>query len=105
MIPFAISKVTLYSLLLGLMLAAGIGVWSSRRIDPCTRFLEGDTSQPAVQIVESGTRLLRVPCTNWIARQPLRVQILCLLDGTLGIVFGLNLLADLRGWLQARRIR
>jgi hypothetical protein len=102
-IPFAISKVTIYSLLLGVVLATGIGVWSSRQIDPCTRFLEGDKSQPATQLVESGTRRLRVPCNDWIARQPLWVQILCLLNAVLGVVFMLNLLSDLRAWLQVRR--
>lgn len=103
MIPFALSKVTLYSLLLGLMLASGIGVWDAGQTDNCARYLAGDKSQPATQTVISGSRLVVVPCTNWIGRQPLWVQVLCLVDGALGVLFVLNLLSDLRAWLQMRR--
>jgi hypothetical protein len=35
-------------------------------------------------------------------RQPMRVQLLCLLDLVLAVVFVLNALADLRGWLEIR---
>jgi hypothetical protein len=36
-------------------------------------------------------------------RQPLRVQVLCLLDMVLAVVFVLNALSDLREGLEARR--
>jgi hypothetical protein len=38
-------------------------------------------------------------------RQPMRVQVLCLLDLTLAAVFLLNALVDLRKWLEMRRRR
>ena len=42
-------------------------------------------------------------CDDWIMRQPLRVQVACLLDLALGLVFVLNALSDLREGLEARR--
>jgi hypothetical protein len=36
-------------------------------------------------------------------RQPMRVQVLCLLDLVLGVVFFFNALLDLQRWLQTRR--
>jgi len=98
-----ISRVTIFSLLLGLMLGIGIRMWSDAHSDVCAAYLAGDTRAPSSEWVSSGTRLISVPCRDWIMRQPLRVQILCLLDLALGMVFVLNALADLRGWLQMRR--
>jgi hypothetical protein len=47
--------------------------------------------------------MIEVPCNDWFMRQPLRVQVLCMLDMALGVVFLLNALSDLQGWLQRRR--
>jgi hypothetical protein len=98
-----ISRVTLFSLLLGLMLAAGLRLWSAQQRDACTPYLNGDRTSQAGEYVESGTQLMAVPCNDWFMRQPLRVQALSLLDLALALVFVLNALADLRDWLATRR--
>jgi hypothetical protein len=98
-----ISRVTVFSLLLGLMLALGIRLWSDAHPDDCARALAAEGSMPASEYVISGTRQVVVPCNDWIMRQPLRLQVLCLLNLVLAVVFVLNALADLRGWLQMRR--
>jgi uncharacterized membrane protein len=100
-----ISRVTLYSLLLGLLLAMGIWHWSGWRKDDCTRYLAGDKSAPASEWVVSGTRTIEVPCSDWVLRQPMGVQILCLLDGVVLLLFVLNALADAREHLAVRRRR
>jgi hypothetical protein len=100
-----ISRVTIFSLLLGLMLGVGIRLWSIERKDPCAAYLAGDPKASASQWVLSGTRLIEVPCSEWLLRQPMRVQVLCLLDAALAAVFLLNALADLRKWPEMRRRR
>jgi hypothetical protein len=100
-----ISRVTLFSLLLGLMLGVGLRLWSIEQKDPCAAYLAGDLKAPASQWVTSGTEVIAVPCNNWLARQPMRVQVLCLLDAVLAAMFVLNALADLRRWLEKRRRR
>jgi len=100
-----ISRVTLFSLLLGLMLAMGIWMWSGGHRDDCTRYLAGDKSAPASEWVTSGTRTIEVSCNDWTMRQPLHVQILCLLDMVVMVLFVMSALADLRDWLAKRRRR
>jgi hypothetical protein len=100
-----ISRVTLFSLLLGLMLAMGIRLWSEKQTDACTPYLAGERPAQASEYVASGTRLIEVRCSDWFMRQPLRVQVLCLLDLALAVVFVLNALSDLREWLESRRRR
>jgi hypothetical protein len=98
-----ISRVTLFLLLLGLMLGLGIRLWSEGQRDACAPYLEGNKSAMASEYVPSGTRLIAVPCRDWIMRQSLRIQILCLLDLVLAALFVLNALADLQAWLRSRR--
>ena len=81
----------------------GTRVWSDGQRDNCTRYLAGDTTAPASEWVMSGTRQIQVSCNDWIMRQPLRVQALCLLELLLAITFVLNALADMREWLAMRR--
>lgn len=100
-----VSRVTLYSLLLGLMLAMGIWHWSGERKDDCTRYLAGDKRAPSSELVVSGTRIVEVSCSEWTMRQPLRVQILCLLDVVVFLVFVTNALFDARDHLAVRRRR
>jgi hypothetical protein len=100
-----ISRATLFSLLLGLMLATGIWLWTGGQRDECARFLAGDKSAPASEWVVSGTRTIEVPCSDWTMRQPLRVQVLCLLDMVLLVLFVLNALADARDQIAMRRRR
>jgi hypothetical protein len=98
-----ISRVTLFSLLLALMLGAGIRLWDAQQKDNCALYMAGDRTLPASELVISGTRQIEVPCNDWIMRQPMRVQVLCLLDLVLGVVFFFNALLDLRRGLQTRR--
>jgi hypothetical protein len=58
---------------------------------------------PKSEWVISGTRQIEVPCSDWSMRQPLAVQVFCLLDLLLAVVFLLNALLDLQGWLRMRR--
>jgi hypothetical protein len=98
-----ISRVTLFSLLLALLLAAGIALRNAWQKDECSRYLAGDRSAPATQTVLSGTRAIEVPCTDWIDRQPQTVLLLCLVDVALFVIFALNAAADVRAWMQRRR--
>ena len=97
-----ISRVTLFSLLLGLML--GLGIWMESRSprDACAAYLNGNKWAQSSEYVNSGTRMIAVPCNDWIMRQSLQVQLLCLLDLCLAVVFLLNALGDLRDWHVAR---
>jgi hypothetical protein len=97
------SRVTLFSLLLALLLGFGIRLWTDGQRDACTPYLSGDTRAQKSEWVISGTRQIEVPCTDWFMRQPLRVQILFLLDVVLAVLFMLNALSDLREWRQMRR--
>jgi hypothetical protein len=99
-----ISRVTLFSLLLGLMLAAGIWRWTDGHKDDCSRFLAGDKSAPASEWVVSGTRTIEVPCNDWTMRQPMRVQVLCLLDLVVVVVFVMSALSDARDQFALRRL-
>jgi len=47
--------------------------------------------------------MIEVPCNEWFMRQSMRVQVLCLLDLVLAVMFVLNALTDLRDWLAKRR--
>jgi hypothetical protein len=102
-LSFRISRVTIFSLLLALLLATCIRVWYIGQGDDCSRYLAGDTSLPSAQIVVSGTRTIIVPCDRWWLRQPVGVQMLCLLDLLLAVVFVLNGLQDTRAWIERRR--
>jgi hypothetical protein len=98
-----ISRVTLFSLLLALMLGAGIRLRDAQQRDPCSLYMAGDKTAPPSEYVVSGTRQIVVPCNSWFLRQPLSVQVLCLLDAFLSIVFLFNALSDLKQWFQMRR--
>ena len=96
-----ISRVTLFSLLLGLMLGAGIRLWDARQKDDCSPTWPGTRRSPPPN-GRVGHAQIIVPCNDWIMRQPMRMQILCLLDFALLVVFFLNALADLQRWLRSR---
>lgn len=98
-----ISKVTIFSLLLTLLLAAGIVRWDVQHQDDCDRYLAGAQGYPSTQTVVVGQKQVEISCKLWLPRQPKSVQIFCLLNLTLGVVFLLNALADLRRTLEARR--
>jgi len=100
---FTISKVTLYSLLLALLLA--LGIWTSTRVpgDACARYLAGDKSAPSMELIVTGTRTVVVSCDQWLPRQPTWVQMLCLLELVLISTFLLNALGNMRDWFETRR--
>jgi hypothetical protein len=100
-----ISRVTIFSLLLGLMLGIGIRYWSHEQRDACSAYLAGDKYAQSSEYVTSGTRMIAVPCRDWIMRQPMRVQLLCLADLSLVVVFVLNVAGDMRDGLAMRRRR
>jgi hypothetical protein len=102
MSSFTLARVTIYSLLLALLLAAGIRLWNIGRRDACSAFLAGDIRAPASMYVVTGARTIVVPCSQWLPRQPLSIQILCLVDLIMLIVFVMNLLGDLRDWFGRR---
>jgi hypothetical protein len=78
-------------------------MWTDAHPDNCARFAAPDGTMPASEWVVSGTREIEVPCSDWPMRQPLTIQILCLLDLLIAVVFVLNALQDLQGWLRMRR--
>ena len=100
---FTISRVTLFSFLLALLLAVGIRMWTDAQRDDCARYLAGDATAPASELVVMGSRTVVVSCNQWLPRQPVKVQMLCLLELVLAAVFLMNALHDLHGWLQRSR--
>jgi hypothetical protein len=100
---FAISRVTLFSFLLALMLGIAIQMWSSGMKDECAPYLAGDNSAPATEFVVTGSHRVEVSCNDWLFRMPLAVQMLCLLGLVLGAMFLMNGLGDVRDWLVRRR--
>lgn len=100
-----ISRVTLFSLLLSLLLGVGIRRWTLLHPDNCDRYLAGNTKLPPTEYVVSGTRQIAVPCTQWLVRQPEPVQILCLLDLLLGATFVVNAAGDTQKLLRAHAAR
>jgi len=100
-----ISRVTLFSFLLALLLGVGIRLRTQGQRDGCAAYLAGDTTAPATEYVVTGTRTIVVPCNRWLARQTEKVQMFCLLDFVLAVMFVLNALQDVRGWFAMRRRR
>ena len=98
-----ISRQTVVSLLLALLLGVGLKSWALGQRDDCDDYLAGDRSAPASQMVESGSRSVDVPCEAWIPRQSLWVQILCLLELVVIVVFTISCAGDLRDWATRRR--
>jgi hypothetical protein len=96
---------TLLSFVLALFLASGIRLWSDRHRDDCAPYLAGDKTAPASEYVQTGTRTIVVPCNDWLDRQPLRIQILSLLELLLVVMFLVNGMLDTRAWLESRRRR
>ena len=74
-----ISRRTILTLLVVLLLTAGLWVWSSQHRDECSAFLGGDRHAPESQVVRTGTRTIVVPCQDWLIRQPAPAQMLCVL--------------------------
>ena len=91
-----VSKITIGSLLLALMLGVALVHWSLQHKDDCSRFLSGDEHAPSSQFIVTGTREVIIPCNVWLPRQPLTVQILCLVELFLIVIFLLQAAGDIR---------
>jgi hypothetical protein len=97
--------VTAISFLAALLLTAGMYLWNAGQWDDCARYLAGERWLPSSQIVDTGNHQIEVPCEQWLPRQPLTLQFLCLLDLILLVVFSLNASGDLLEWNRMRRAR
>ena len=98
-----ISRQTIVTLLLALLLGFGLKFWALGQRDDCDDYLAGDKSAPASQVVEAGSRSVDVPCEAWIPRQSQWVQILCLLELAVIVVFTISFVGDVRDWTINRR--
>lgn len=98
-----ISRVTLFSLLLGLMLGLGIWMGTSGHRDACSAYSGGEKPAQSSEYVASGSQMIAVPCNDWFMRQSFHVQMLCLVELCLAAIFVLNALGDLRDWQVARK--
>ncbi len=85
------------------MLGLGIRMWDADRQDDCALYLAGNKGAPASVLVLSGSRQIEVSCDDWLMRQPMKVQLLCLIDLVIFVVFFFNALSDLQQWMQMRR--
>jgi hypothetical protein len=92
-----ISRRTIFSLLLALIIVVVLRAWLIDHRDNCDRYMAGDRTVPPSEYIESGTRTVEVPCNEWLLRQPAWVQGVCLLDLTVLVVFALS------GWQDAAR--
>ena len=97
-----ISRRTITCLLLAAMIFLGLRLWILGHYDPCQALMPGGTT-PASVMVESGDRSVEMPCEWWLPRQPDIVQILCLLDLVVMVVFGLSVWRDVNRWRNERR--
>ncbi|HEY5055223.1 MAG TPA: hypothetical protein VII58_03635 [Acidobacteriaceae bacterium] len=99
-----LSRITLFSLLLALMLGLGIVMQTKSERDRCNSYA-ADGIPPRSEYVVTGTREVEVPCNDWWMRQSQTVQVLCIADAGLGMIFAVNALGDLRRGLGLRRAR
>jgi len=97
-----ISRKTIFSLLLALLIFWGIRAWTIGRRDDCDR-LGLNHAKPATVYEQSGTRTLEMPCNLWLPRQPMWVQGICLLDLAVGVVLVLSVWGDCVRWRRRRR--
>ena len=98
-----VSKRTLVSLFLALLLGCGIRLWSLGPDDACAHYLAGDVRYPSSELIATGTRTVIVPCKDWLSRQPERIQFLCLLEVLTVACFAVYAARDIRQAYEARR--
>jgi hypothetical protein len=98
-----ISRRTVISLLAALLLTIGMYLWNAGHWDDCARYLAGERWLSSSQTIDSGTQQIEVPCEQWFPRQSLTLQLLCLGDLVLLVVFFLNALGDILQWNRIKR--
>jgi hypothetical protein len=98
-----ISRQTLVTLTLALLLGLGLKSWASGRRDECDDYLAGNNSAPATQTIEAGRRSIEIPCELWIPRQSMGIQILCLLEVSVIAIFAISCWSDVRNWPNSRQ--
>ena len=89
-----ISRKTIVSLMLALLLGTGIKAYTLRHIGPCDAYLAHQPNAPETVIVDPQGHATEVPCSNWVLRQPRGVQIAAFFDMALLVVFGISAAAD-----------
>ncbi|MCU1252601.1 MAG: hypothetical protein JWQ49_5630 [Edaphobacter sp.] len=99
-----ISRMTLILLLAVLLLTTGMYLWNVEHWDDCARYLAGERWLPSSQTVDSGAQQIEVPCEQWLPRQPLALQLLCLVDLLLFVVFALKAVGDFIEWNRMRKV-
>ena len=99
-----ISRTTIYSLLLGLILALALFMRITRERDRCNTYPAGGIP-PRTEYVVSGTRQFEISCSDWWMRRPQSTQILLIVDIGLGMIFVLFAAGDLRSWVQRAKAR
>jgi hypothetical protein len=91
-----ISRKTIISFLLALLMAVSIKAYTLRIPNPCDAYLSGQFKAPATVVVNTQGRAYQVPCDDWFLRQPRPVQVLCMVDGAIVVVFLISAYADWR---------
>jgi len=97
-----ISRRTIFSLLLAATIFLGIRLWILDHHDPCDSYMPGNV-HPQTVMVESGDRTVEMPCNLWLPRQSEWMQLTCLLDLAVLIVFLLSVWRDVKQWRERRR--
>jgi hypothetical protein len=97
-----LTRRTIYSLLLTILLFLGLRLYTLGRVDDCTPWLHGERGASPTQLIYLGERAVEVPCRSWLPRQPPGILIACLLDAALAVVFLLSCIFD---FAESRRRR
>ena len=88
-----ISRQTIFSFLLTLLVGLGVFAWNGSKRDECD--LAGpDRARVVVPVGQAGRKVLVASCSEWLPRQPAWVQGCCFLNGALAVVFVVSLAAD-----------
>lgn len=98
-----ISRRTIFSFLFMLLLFLCIRAYVINHRDNCDRYEAGDRSVPASEFVHTGTRIVAMPCGEWMPRQPIGVQLASLADFAIVAVFVLSVWGDWKRWAERRR--
>jgi hypothetical protein len=91
-----ISRKTIISFLLALLLAVSIKAYTLRIANPCDAYLSGQLKAPATVVMNQQGRPYLVPCNDWFLRQTRSVQVFCLVDAGIFVVFLVSAFADWR---------